>query len=281
LSAPTPPPGHVVVAVAGLALGVEPAAEIAGTVVATGDAAAEWLGRRVVVPRLLPCGDCDACRRARVAHCASRVVRGEIAFTQTLSTRWLCNVEPPLWPEGEELWRLAALADAALAPYTALARAGVGPSDPVVVIGNDARARFAAAIAAAKGAHVTVDDGSAPGRTPDGAIVVATTGASADRARALALAGDGATVVFLDGPAGDAATGAFAVDWSRLVAREVRILGVVGGHPDLLPELCALVVRRQLSLADAVHSIPAAEHQAAHAAYRARGGSLPIALPAA
>ena len=65
----------------------------------------------------------------------------------------------------------------------------------------------------------------------------------------------------------------------RLVAAEAHVLGVVGGHPDLLPELCALVVRGQLSLAagDAVRRVSFAEAAAARAAYLADGGPLPIA----
>ena len=47
----------------GVALGANPDSEIAGRVVATGAAATEWLGRRVLAPRLLTCGECARCRR--------------------------------------------------------------------------------------------------------------------------------------------------------------------------------------------------------------------------
>ncbi|MDO8419609.1 MAG: alcohol dehydrogenase catalytic domain-containing protein, partial [Rubrivivax sp.] len=33
--------------------------EISGHVVAAGDGAAAWLGRAVIVPAVLPCGECD------------------------------------------------------------------------------------------------------------------------------------------------------------------------------------------------------------------------------
>ncbi|HEX4459432.1 MAG TPA: alcohol dehydrogenase catalytic domain-containing protein [Polyangia bacterium] len=272
--------GYVVITVAGAALGVEPRAEIAGTVSAVGDAAGEWLGKRVVVPRILPCGDCNACRRGRVAHCRSRAARNGLATTETVPARWLCSVEPPLWPESAELWQLAALADAALAPYTALSRAGVGPSDRVVVVGRDARAHFAAAIAVAKGAAVIAADAIEAGAVDgDGAVIIATS--AADRHRALTLAGHGATVVMLDsagnGNASDAAP--FATDWARLVDAEAHVIGSVGGHPDLLPELCALVVRGQLPLAAAVRRVTVDDAAPAHAAYLRDGGPLPIAVP--
>ena len=270
-----PRAGEVVVAVAGAALGVEPRAEVAGTVVAAGEAARDWIGRRVVVPRILPCGDCDACRRGRVAHCPARLGRDGLGARETVPARWLVSVQPPLWPEGAELWQLAALADAALAPYTALARAGMGPGDTVVLVGNDARARFAAAIAAAKGAHAVVDDGT---RAPaPGAIVVSTRGTRRDRQRALALVAEGGTAVLLDGAEPEAA---IETDWSRLVRAEAHVFGVVGGHPDLLPELCALAARGQLPLADSVARVAPSDVERAWAAYRAEGGRLPVAVPA-
>jgi D-arabinose 1-dehydrogenase-like Zn-dependent alcohol dehydrogenase len=250
----------VVVEAAGAALGVEPAAEIAGVVVDAGEGAREWIGRRVVVPRLLPCGDCDHCRRGRVAQCPSLRKRETLERRQSVPARWLTSVEPPLWPEGVELWQLAALADAALSPYTALSRAGVGPSDTVVVYGNDARAAFARQIAAAKGAKIVP-------MAVNGSIVIATR--AQEWPRAMKQLAGGVMVALLDAEE-------VATDWAQLVREEVHIQGVVGGHPDLLPELCALVVRGQLRLADAVRRVTADEADAARAAYLADGGPLPI-----
>ena len=39
--------------------------EVAGTVVEAGANAASWIGRRVLVPAVIPCGTCDLCRRGR------------------------------------------------------------------------------------------------------------------------------------------------------------------------------------------------------------------------
>src|SRR3954451_22146704 len=39
--------------------------EVSGTVVAAGTQARDWLGRGVIVPAVLPCGECDPCRRGR------------------------------------------------------------------------------------------------------------------------------------------------------------------------------------------------------------------------
>jgi D-arabinose 1-dehydrogenase-like Zn-dependent alcohol dehydrogenase len=175
--------------------------------------------------------------------------------------RWLTSVEPPLWPDGAELWQLAALADAVLTPYTALSRAGVGPSDTVVVFGNDARAAFARQLAAAKGAKLA----DVP---VDGAVVLATQ--PRDWSRAMKELAPGVMVALLD-------AAELHADWSQVVAKEAHVQGVLGGHPDLLPELCALVVRGQLALAPHVRRVSFADAEAARAAYLSDGGPVPIA----
>ncbi|MGZ3443973.1 MAG: hypothetical protein ACXVDD_30850, partial [Polyangia bacterium] len=109
----------------------------------------------------------------------------------------------------------------------------------------------------------------------DGAIVVATQ--PRDWPRALAAVAPGCRVALLDGDGG----APLATDWPALVTAEAHVFGVVGGHPDLLPELCALVVRGQLALGAAdVRRVSFAAADAARAAYRADGGPLPIATPA-
>ncbi len=282
---------QVLVEVAGCALGVEPAAEISGVVVAVGTGAGEWLGKRVVVPRLLCCGECEPCRRARPASCARRVVRKGLATHEVVPTRHLCAVDPPLWPPSwfvrpsshepeDDLWRLAALADAAAAPYGALARAGIGPSELLFIIGGGVRAAFAVQLARGRGAHVVVledrevlavralalgailalpeslDPIQVHDRVADicrkkGAIVTATkvletTGTSRGRSRALALTRGGETVAFLDGARTDEPPA--SIDWGPIVRGEITLLGATACHPDLIPELMALVVRGDLKL---------------------------------
>lgn len=243
---------EVVVRVAGCALGVDPQAEIAGTIMAAGDAAQEWIGRRVVVPRCLPCGDCDRCRRGHTASCPARVKRKGLAAEETVPARFLCSLEG-LMPEGAELWQAAALADAAAAPFAGLMRAGIAPSDRVAIIGKGARAVLAAAIVRAKGAQpVDIDVEAAPEETAV-EVVLETTGSAAGRHRALAMLPPGATAVFLDGPV-DAVPVPHA-DWPRFVAGEGKLLGAEAAHPDLLPEVCALFARGELPIASLVTAI--------------------------
>jgi threonine dehydrogenase-like Zn-dependent dehydrogenase len=311
-----PAPAEVVVRVAGVALGVEPDAEIAGTVVATGDAAAEWLGRRVVVPRLLPCGECARCRRGRPARCAARAPRAGLATHETVPARFLCSVEPPLGRAGEPLWRLAALADAAAAPFGALVRAGIGPGELLVVIGGGVRGRFACAIGRAKGAVPLVVDGderrraraletgarfaldttlppeatrdeaerlaAAAGLPTSGYKLVETTGTAAGRQRALGMLPDGGTAALLDGAEradapGDARAPVPPPDWEALARREVEIVGASACHPDLYPELGALHARGELPLEREVAAVGVEEAGRA-IAERLRGERLELPI---
>ena len=281
-----PGPADVVVEVAGSAIGAQPGAEISGRVVAAGEAAAEWLERRVVVPRVLPCGECANCRRGRIVACPTRAMRFSPATHETVPARYLLALDPPLDPP-EELWRMAALADAAAAPYGAIVRAQLAPGDLCIVIGGGVRGRFAIAIARAKGAHVAVLDGDPDRRALavaagarfalDGAAldaagardqlfgearaagietvelkVIETTSTGAARRRAVALLGDGGVAALLAD--GDGVSP--IADLDALAEREATVVGAGACHPDLLPELAALVVRGDLVLAPQVVAMP-------------------------
>src|SRR5574340_218693 len=50
--------------------------EISGTVVAAGENTAEWLGRSVIVPAVIPCGSCAACRAGRPTVCRQQFMPG-------------------------------------------------------------------------------------------------------------------------------------------------------------------------------------------------------------
>jgi 6-hydroxycyclohex-1-ene-1-carbonyl-CoA dehydrogenase len=261
-------PAEVEVRVAGRALGVEPAAEIAGEVVAAGEAAAEWLGKQVVVPRLLPCGDCERCRRGRTASCPSRVRRSAMGSHERVPARFLLALEGPLWPfPPEDVWRAAALADAAAAPFAALARAGLSPGDRVAVIGDGPRAVLAAAIAKAKGGRADMVDSSQAPALSDAEIVLETTGSAAGRHRALAMLADGGTAVLLDSPGARVAVP--PPDWDAFCAGERRLLGAEAAHPDFLPEVCALFARGELPLHELLVPILPDEIDATLAARRA------------
>lgn len=306
-----PEADEVVVEVAGSAVGTQPGAEIAGRVVAAGSEAGEWLGRRVVVPRHLPCGVCAPCRRGRVLACLAPVPRGACALHEVVPARCLLSVEPPLWQGEGELWRLAALADAWSVPYQALLSLELSSDDICLVIGAGVRGRAAVALARAKGAQVVVIDGDVRRRrlaeqagavvaldgdgleretvrgvlaaargaaNLSGLVMIETTAGARGRRATLELAERGSRVALLGGAPG----GGSIAPWDSLVELGVLLVGVDACHPDLLPELAVLLAGLGPVFASSVTARPFVELAVLLQAVR-RGEilELPILVPPA
>src|SRR5512139_1799830 len=115
--------------------------EISGRVVEAGAGAEAWLGRAVIVPAVMPCGECDACRRGKSTICPSQKmpgndIRGGFATHVQVPARGLCAVdEARLAKMGLTLADVSVVADAVTTPYQAVTQAGVGPRQLVVVNG--------------------------------------------------------------------------------------------------------------------------------------------------
>ena len=141
--------------------------EVAGRVVETGAGVPEWLGRDVVVPAVLPCGECVACRAGRGQICPRQVfpgndVHGGFATHLRVPARGLCPV-PDLAdsarnPHGLPLAALSVIADAVSTPYQAVRRSGLARGDLAVFVGCGGVGGFGVQIAAALGAIVVALD---------------------------------------------------------------------------------------------------------------------------
>ena len=136
--------------------------EISGRVVAAGDDARAWLGRLVIVPAVVPCGDCPACRANRPTICRNQFMPGNdgdggFATHVRVPARGLCAVREPL-PPGLSAELLSVVADAVTTPWEAIRRAGVGPEDVAVFVGVGGVGGFGVQIAAALGAAVIAID---------------------------------------------------------------------------------------------------------------------------
>jgi len=213
-----PGPGEVAVAIAGcgvchtdlgyyydgvrtnhplpLALGHE----ISGSVVAAGDGAQTWLGKSVIVPAVLPCGECDLCRRGLAPICRAQKmpgndIHGGFATHIVVPARGLCAVdEARLAEAGLTLPEVSIVADALTTPYQAVRRAGVGPGSLAIVVGVGGVGGYCVQMARAFGAKVVAID------------------VDADKLAAIAQAGAALTLDArtLDGKAIKAAVNAFA-----------------------------------------------------------------------
>lgn len=112
--------------------------EISGTVVAAGGPFEGLVGRGVVVPAVLPCGDCELCRAGRGNICRNQKFPGNdfdggFASYVKVPARFLCPV-----PEDTgdiSLAQLSVIADAITTPYQALVRSGLADGELAVVVG--------------------------------------------------------------------------------------------------------------------------------------------------
>jgi len=136
--------------------------EISGRVVAAGEKAGSWLGQCVIVPAVIPCGLCPACRAGRGTICRQQFMPGNdgdggFASHVLVPARGLCAV-PELLPLGLTLEMLSVVADAVTTPYEAIRRSGLGREDVAVIVGAGGVGGFGVQIAAALGAAVVAID---------------------------------------------------------------------------------------------------------------------------
>lgn len=138
--------------------------EISGKVVAAGTAAKSWLGKSILVPAVLPCGECELCRSGRGTICARQKmpgndIQGGFASHIVVPARGLCPVDDGrLRAAGLSLADISVVADAVTTPYQAVSRAGVGPGSFAIVVGVGGVGGYALQIAKALGATVVAID---------------------------------------------------------------------------------------------------------------------------
>lgn len=136
--------------------------EISGRVVDAGDASSSWIGHSVIVPAVIPCGACEACKAGRPTICRKQFMPGNdghggFATHIVVPARDLCVVPDEL-PSGITLEMLSVVADAVTTPFEAMTRADVSSDDLVVVVGAGGVGGFGVQVAAAFGAAVVAID---------------------------------------------------------------------------------------------------------------------------
>jgi 6-hydroxycyclohex-1-ene-1-carbonyl-CoA dehydrogenase len=154
--------------------------EISGRVLEAGSDALWWTDRAVIVPAVIPCGHCDACRRGKATICPNQKmpgndIHGGFASHIVVPAQGLCAVdEARLAAAKIELADLSVVADAVTTPYQAVVQAGVAEGDLVIVNGAGGVGGYAVQIAAALGGTVVaidVSDAKLAAVTAQGAAV--------------------------------------------------------------------------------------------------------------
>ncbi len=138
--------------------------EISGRVVAAGGEAGDWVGKTVIVPAVIPCGECDFCRRGRATICPGQKmpgydIQGGFATHIVVPATGLCEVDESRLAEvGLSLADVSVIADAVTTPYQAVVQAGIEPGALAIVVGVGGVGGYTAQIAAAMGATVVAVD---------------------------------------------------------------------------------------------------------------------------
>ncbi len=133
--------------------------EISGTVVQGPEA---LIGKNVIIPAVLPCGECELCRAGRSNICQSQLMPGNdfhggFASHIKVPHRFLCPVPDSLLGR-YRLEELSVIADAISTPYQVIKKSELQPGDLAIVIGVGGVGIYAALIAKILGAKVLAID---------------------------------------------------------------------------------------------------------------------------
>ncbi len=133
--------------------------EISGVVVA-GDK--NWLNRSVIIPAVLPCGECELCKKGRSNICRNQLMpgndfQGGFASHIKVPSRFLCPVPDSVLKQ-YPLEQLAVIADAISTPYQVIKKSELEPGDLAIVIGVGGVGVYGALIAKIFGAKVIALD---------------------------------------------------------------------------------------------------------------------------
>jgi 6-hydroxycyclohex-1-ene-1-carbonyl-CoA dehydrogenase len=137
--------------------------EVSGTVAEVGEGVDQSLvGRPVLVPAVLPCGNCDLCRTGHLRICRAQIMPGNdrhggFASHTVVPARYLCPVSDELLASSE-LWELSIVSDAVTTPFQAIRLSGLEEGDLAIFVGAGGIGIHGIQIAAAAGAKVIALD---------------------------------------------------------------------------------------------------------------------------
>lgn len=135
--------------------------EISGKVVASGTEYEKLVGKNVIIPSVLPCGECELCKNGRSNICRSQKMPGNdfnggFASHITVPARFLCELPDELGKF--KVAQLSVIADAVTTPYQSLVRSNLQSGDLAVVIGVGGIGIYMAQLAKSSGATVIATD---------------------------------------------------------------------------------------------------------------------------
>lgn len=265
--------------------------EIVGTVVRAAGDTTHLEGRTVIVPAVIPCGECALCARGRGDICKKQIfpgcdVHGGFATHVVVPLRGLCALPRDHKLTKEEVARLSVVADAVSTAWQAVLKNHVGKDDFTIVTGVGGVGAFVTqisrvfggrvlaldvddnrlALAAEHGAEWTMNIANLPAQQVRKRVrdlakdmnlpqtewkIFETSGTAAGQTTAFSLLTYGASLGVVGYHAGDV-----TVRLSNLMAFAARAEGTWGCLPEHYPAILELVLAGKIQLAPFVEFHP-------------------------
>ncbi len=261
--------------------------EIAGEVV---EGPENLIGKKVIIPAVLPCGECELCKRGRGNICQNQLMPGNDfhgGFASHIKAphKYLCEV-PDSVLQKYPLEYLSVVADAVTTPYQVLKKSELEPGDFAICIGAGGVGIYGALLAKIMGAKVLaldIDDTKLDIATENGIDAVLNIkdlgikevkgkvkeiakelGVSRYMWKILELSGTkpGQELGFaLVNMAGTLSIVGFTLDklevrLSNLMAFDAKVIGTWGCKPELYPEVVDLIDKGHLDIGRFVETFP-------------------------
>ena len=261
--------------------------EISGTVVA---GLSEWMNNKVIIPAVLPCGECELCKKGRGNICQNQLMPGNdfdggFASHIKVPYKYLCPV-PDKVLQTHSLEQLAVIADAVTTPYQVIIKSKLEPNDFAIAIGVGGVGIYGALIAKILGAKVLaidIDDQKLNVAKENGVDEIlnvkeldnkATKSKVREIAKSLGASPFRWKIYELSGTKGGQELGfnlltfastlsivGFTMDklevrLSNLMAFDAELIGTWGCKPELYPEVVELVASGKLKIEKFVETFP-------------------------
>jgi 6-hydroxycyclohex-1-ene-1-carbonyl-CoA dehydrogenase len=261
--------------------------EISGTVVSGPE---NWMNKNVIIPAVLPCGDCELCKKGRGNICQKQLMPGNdfdggFASHIKVPSKYLCIVPDDVLQK-YPLEKLAVIADAVTTPYQVIKKAELEEGDFAIVIGAGGIGIYGVLLSKIFGANVLaidIDDNKlniAKQNGADGTLkikdldikstkskvreIAKELGVSPYRWKIFEMSGTKAGQELGFALLGFAATLSivgFTMDklevrLSNLMAFDAKVIGTWGCKPELYPEVVELVAKDKLKIDQFVETFP-------------------------
>ena len=133
--------------------------EISGTVI---QGPKHVQGKKVIIPAVLPCGECELCKKGRSNMCQNQLMPGNdfhggFASHIVVPHKYLCEV-PDSILKNYSLEQISVIADAISTPYQVIRKSEIESNDLAIVIGVGGVGIYGALIAKIFGAKVLAID---------------------------------------------------------------------------------------------------------------------------